>query len=427
MDQSTILPNEDANTTHREATSLDSNGTGNEEEATTTMEPTLWTPRDGRAILQNLTTLERNFWWYALRDRQTILEAIVDQDFKPTLSEVMKAIDIYFRAVHRHVARPVLLQCTCLRLWVAPNQKRVDQLKELAAGIRKLQTEVTDTELASTLAKLFYWVASDMVWVAEKFYSITNLNHRDLITTANLSKCALPDSLQKDPTEWIVPRLPSSRLEELSDQDRLQAINLLEHRDAILITATQHWEVTEEGLTVQGEYPPTVVMNTVTDRYRQIYGSSINATVCDTVRDIIWTDSLTASIANLEILYNMLVDCLTEWEDITTINTVNRLMYAIECDQTMLRKFRDGEDAVQRRRDEIDIEALADDINNGPFCQKLLLDDEEDDDQFATEFQGWRELCDDDDAPHDHDNNNREGRQRSGVTDSTNESHEGGD
>ena len=71
MDQSTILPNEDANTTHREVTSLDSNGTGNDEEATTTMEPTLWTPRDGRAILQNLTTLERNFWWYALRDRQT--------------------------------------------------------------------------------------------------------------------------------------------------------------------------------------------------------------------------------------------------------------------------------------------------------------------------------------------------------------------
>ena len=92
----------------------------------------------------------------------------------------------------------------------------------------------------------------------------------------------------------------------------------------------------------------------------------------------------------------------------------------------MLRKFRDGEDVVQRRRDEIDIEALADDLNNGPFCHKLLLDDEYDD-QFATEFQGWRELCDDDDEPHDHANNNREGRQRSGVADSTNESHEGGD
>ena len=188
---------------------------------------------------------------------------------------------------------------------------------------------MTDAELASTLAKLFYWVASDMAWVAEKFCSVTNLNHRDLITTANLSKCALPDCLQKDPTEWIVPRPPSSWLEELSDQDCLQATNLLEHSDAILATATQQWEMTEEGLTVQGDYPPTVVMNAVTDRHRTMCGPSVNAAVCSTIRDIIWTDFLTAAIANLEILCNMLVDSLMEQskDEIVQVHTNNTITF----------------------------------------------------------------------------------------------------
>ena len=56
---------------------------------------------------------------------------------------------------------------------------------------------------------------------------------------------------------------------------------------------------------------------------------------------------------------------------------------------------------------------------------KLQMENDIDDDRFAGEFQGWMQLNNDEEDTEHHGNNNK-GRQRSGITDLTNESREGG-